>query len=395
MRPLGIPLFRITEISFPQLSFTLRRPGPRGGASAVLEHAEFHVADLVFDPLADPRARQSVSSRRAQIAATGLVIRRDTLAEFTVARLETDLKDSTLGLAKAHRGPSVSDSEWVRLQKVRHDRVRVGLDSVEARGVAYRTLVATGDLEIRAIDVRGLNINVLSDKRIPKGKPKRHLTPQRAAAGVELPFKVDTVTVNGGEIVYLEHAPEKERPGRLSFDSVHGRILDLDLPASGKPLRIEARARLMNEGRLSVHATVPLDAKDFRYELEGKLGPMPATAINAFLGEVESMELANGQVDSIDFKQVVKRGRSVTTMTPRYHDLSIESAEEGGGVIGSVKREVVKFLANTFKVHDENPTDDGKHVRVANAIVKYDPTKSWITFIWHGLREGLKLTIMK
>jgi hypothetical protein len=151
----------------------------------------------------------------------------------------------------------------------------------------------------------------------------------------------------------------------------------------------------MNEGRLSVHATVPLDAKDFRYELEGKLGPMPATAINAFLGEVEGIQLAKGQVDSIDFRQVVKGGRSVTTMTPRYHDLSVESSDEGGGVIGSVKRGVVKFVANTFKLHDENPSDDGKHVRVANAIVRYDPTKSWFTFIWYGLREGLKLTIMK
>ena len=395
MRPLGIPLFRITEISFPQLSFALRRPGPNGGASAVLEHAEFQVDDLVFDPLADPRARRSVSSRRARVLATGLVMRRDTLGEIAIARLETDLTDSTLVLTDAHRGPSVGDEEWARLQKFRHDRIRMTLDSVAARGIAYRTFVTTGDLEIRAIDVRGLSLNILSDKRLPKGKPRRHQTPQHVAAGVELPFIVDTVTVTGGEIVYLEHHPEKERPGRISFDSIHGRVVDLNLPSHGKPLRIEAHARLMNEGRLSVHATVPLDAKDFRYELEGKLGPMPATSINRFMGEVESIRLAKGQVDSIDFRQVVRRGKSRTTLTPRYHDLSLESSEEGGGVIGTVKREVVKFVANTFKVHDENPTEDGKHVRVANAIVVYDPTSSWISFIWYGLREGLKLTIMK
>ncbi len=395
MRPLGIPLFRIAEISFPQLSFTLRRPGPHGGASAVLEHAEFRVADLVFDPTADPRAKRSVSARSARIGAKGLVMQRDTLNEFAVARLETDLRDSTLSLAGAKREPPQTDDEWVRAQKVRRDRIRLSLHSLEARGIAYRTLFTTGDLDIRAIEARGLRINVLSDKRIPAGPPRPHRTPQRAAADVALPFRVDTVTVTGGDVVYLERRHEKERAGRISFDSVHGRILDLNLPPRGKPLRIEARARLMNEGRLSVHATVPLDAKDFRYELKGKLGPMPATAINAFLGEVEAMQLAPGEVDSIDFHQVVKRGRSVTTMTPRYHDLSVESSDEGGGVIGSVKRGVVKFVANSFKLHDENPSDDGKQVRVANAIVRYDPTKSWITFIWHGLREGLKLTVLK
>ena len=64
-------------------------------------------------------------------------------------------------------------------------------------------------------------------------------------------------------------------------------------------------------------------------------------------------------------------------------------------MVGSVKRAVVKFAANAFKIHHENPGDDGKRVRVAQGIVKYDPTKSWITFVWMGLREGLKLTIMK
>ena len=395
VRPLGLALFRITEISFPALSFTLRRPGPNGGASAVLERAEFHVSDLVFDPTADPRARRSVTSRSARIEAKGLSMRPDTLSEVAIARFETDLTDSTLGLAGARREPSMTDDEWVRSQKVRRDRVRFKLDSLEARGIAYRTLVTSGDLDVRAIELRGGRLNVLTDKRIPAGRPKRHQTPQHAAARVGLPFHVDTVLVTGGDIVYHERKPEKERAGRISFDSVHGRILDLNLPSRGKPLRIEARARLMNEGLLSVRATVPLDAVDFRYELEGKLGPMPATAINRFLEENEPIRLAKGQVDSVHFRQVVRRGRSETTLTPRYHDLSVESAEEGGGVIGSVKRGVVKFMANTFKMHDENPEDDGKRVRVAKAIVVYDPTKSWVQFIWLGLREGLKLTIMK
>ncbi len=395
VRPLGLSLFRITEISFPALSFTLRRPGPNGGVSAVLERAEFHVADLVFDPTADPRARRSVISRSARIGAKGLVLRPDTLSELAIARFETNLTDSTLGLAGAKREPSMNDDAWVRTQKVRHDRIRFNLDSLEARGIAYRSFVATGDLDIRAIELRGAHLDVLTDKRIPRGRPKRHPTPQHAAANVALPFRVDTVLVTGGEIVYQERKPEKERAGRISFESVRGRILDLNLPSRGKPLRIEARARFMNEGVLSAHATVPLDAPDFRYELEGRLGPMSATSINRFLAENESIKLANGQVDSIHFRQVVRGGRSRTTLTPRYHDLSVELAEEGGGVIGSVKRAVVKFAANTFKVHDENPSDDGKRVRVANAIVVHDPTKSWIQFIWLGLREGLKLTIMK
>jgi hypothetical protein len=393
--PLGLPLFRIGEVSFPQLSFTLRRPGPHGGASAVLEHAELRVTALAFDPTADPRSRRSVRASNARIGANGLTIRRDTLSEFAVTRLETDLLDSTLGIAAARREPSQGDDNWVRAQKVRRDRVRVHLDSVEARGIAYRTLFTTGDLDIRAIEVRGLRVNVLTDKRLSAGTPTQHRTPQRAAADVDLPFRVDTIAITGGEIVYLERRSEKERPGRMSFDDVHGRILNVSFPSTGKPLRIEARAKLMNEGTISVRATVPLHAGDFRYELEGKLGAMPAATVNPFLEQVEAYRLASGQVDSVAFRQVMTRGRSVTTLTPWYRDLAVEMVDDGGGVVGSVKRAVVKLAANTFKIHHDNPDDDGKHVRMAQGIVKYDSTKSWITFVWQGLREGLRLTVMK
>jgi hypothetical protein len=394
-RPLGLSLFRITEISFPVLSFTIRRPGADGGASALLDRARFHVADLVFDPTVDSRAHRSVAVRSALIGAKGLVLRPDTLSEMAIARLEAGITDSTLGLAGAKSEPSMTDREWVRNQKFRRDRVRFGLDSLEARGVAYRSFVGTGDIDIRAIEVRGVRLNVLSDKRLPKGRSKEHPTPQQAAARVGLPFRVDTVLVSGGDIVYLERKPEKERAGRISFDSVHGRILNLDLPSRGKPLRIEARARLMNAGLLSVHAIVPLDAADFRYVLDGKLAPMSATTINDFLAENESIKLEKGWVDGIEFSQVATRGRATTTLTPRYRELTVESSSEGGGVIGSVKRAFVKFAANTFKVREENPEDDGKKLRTAKTVRVYDPTKSWISFLWLGLRDGLTEVIVK
>ena len=90
------------------------------------------------------------------------------------------------------------------------------------------------------------------------------------------------------------------------------------------------------------------------------MGPMPVTLLNEFLAENESIKLGKGEVDGVEFTQVSKGGRATTTLTPRYRDLKVELSSEGGGVVGSVKRAVVKFAANTFKVREENPEDDGK-----------------------------------
>jgi hypothetical protein len=388
-RSLGLSLFQVSDVSFPALSLTLTRPGKRGGTSIVLEHARFEAKDLVFEPRANPRERRALSAGRARVTATGLILRPDTLTEIAIAGAEADLTDSTLRLAGARHESSIPEDQWVRRVLVRRDRIRFELDSLRGRGVAWRAFVATGDIGVRALELEGARLDVLTDKRIPRGRPSRHQSPQQRAAGAGAAVRLDSLLVSGGTIVYRERKPGSERPGQVSFDAVGGRVLDLRLPPRGKPLRIEARARLMDEGLLAVEASVPLDAPDFRYQLSGRLGRMSATAFNRFLAENESFDFGDGSVDGIDFRQAVSGGRALTTVTPRYHDVSVRPTSEGGGVLGSVKRAVKKFVANAFVVHDRNPDENGNHLRTARIVRRYDPTKTWLQFLWFGLRDGL------
>jgi hypothetical protein len=116
---------------------------------------------------------------------------------------------------------------------------------------------------------------------------------------------------------------------------------------------------------------------------------MPARAFNRFLAVNESFEIAEGRVDGIAFRQTVTGGRAVTTVTPRYRDLSVQPTGEGGGLVGSVKRAVEKFVANAFVVHDRNPDEDGENLRTARTVRRYDPSGTWLQFLWFGLRDGL------
>ena len=387
-RPLDLRSFRIGKVSFPRLDFSLTRPGERW-KSVQLQGARFEARSVEFDPAAEPEDR-TLSAERALLTATGLVLRRDSLSEIAFAGLAADLIDSTLTLAAAKHEPAIPEGEWARRVRVRRDRIRFELDSLRARGVAYGAFVASGAVGIRALELRGPRLDVLTDRRIPKGlagRPRR--TPQQVAARTRSPLRVDTLLVSGGTITYRERKPGRSRPGRVSFDSVQATVHDLDLPAQGAPLRISARARLMNEGLLTVEATVPLDAPDFRYQLTGRLGGMRAAAFNQFLTVNEDWEFGEGTVDRIDFRQSARAGRVVTTLTPRYHDLSVSPTGDRGGLVGSVKRTVEKFLANAFVVEDRNPDEDGEHLRTARTVRRYDGRRTWIQFLWVSLRDGL------
>jgi hypothetical protein len=392
-RPLGLSSLAIADVSLPALSFTLQRPGAGDSTSILLEHARFEAKGLVFDPAASSEGRRSLSADRARLSATGLVLRRDSLTEIVVAGVEAGLTDSTLRLIRAKHEPAIPEDEWVRRVRRRRDRISFALDTLRARGVAYRAFLATGGIGIRALELDGARLDVLTDKRIPRGPPMRHETPQQVAQSPGQVLRLDTVVVRRGTIVYREREPGRKRPGRISFDSVQGTILDLHLPSGEQSLRIVARARLMSQGLLTVEASVPLAAPDFRYQLSGKLGRMPAAAFNRFLAENEAFEVESGLIEGIAFRQAAKGGRATTTLTARYRDLSVETTGDGGGIIGAVSREVKEVIADVFVVRSRNPDEDGDNLRSVRTVRRYERSQSWFQFLWLGLRDGLMATV--
>jgi hypothetical protein len=390
-RPLGLSSLRIAEVSFPALGFTLEQPSARGSRSIRLERAQFEAKDMRFDPSARDRKRPALwAADRARLKASGLVLQPDTLSRVAIARLEAGLTDSTLRLAGLRHAPFIPENEWVRRMRVRRDRIQFDLDSLLARGVAYPALLAGGDIGISVLELDGARLDVLSDKRMPRARPSRHRTPQQLAVGTRRELHLDSVLIKRGTIVYREREPGRERPGLVEFDSMRATILDLHLPARRRPLRMEGSARLMSAGLLTVQATVPLDAPDFRYELSGRLGAMPVKAFNRFLSENESYQFDGGWVDGITFRQSSRNGQATTTVTPRYRDLSVERTDHGGGVVGSLGRGANELIADAFAVQSRNPDEDGENLRTARPVYRYDPAQAWIQFIWFGLRNGLK-----
>ena len=382
--PLGLPSFHLDRVSLPALRLSLARPGSRGPATVVLERARFEAEELDLD-------RETASAGRARLQAKGFVLRPDTLIELSVDGLDADLTRSTLSLTGVRHEPTIPEAEWLRRVRVRRDRIRFALDSLQARGVDYRALLGSGAFAIRALELRSLRLDVLSDQRIPRGPVRRHRTPQQVAARARSPLRLDTVLVKGGSIVYRERKPKTEAPGVVSFERLQATILHLDLPSRGEPLRVEASARLMGEGPLTARLSVPLDAPDFRYELSGRLGRMPAKAFNRFLSANESYEFDDGRVEEIEFRQTVRGGRAATAVTPRYRDLSVEPSGEGGGVVGSVGRGIKDFLAGALVIRSSNPEDE--KLRTGRTVRRYSPERTWLQFLWFGLRDGLQAVL--
>ena len=392
--PLGIRKFEISNISFPALQFSLRRTKVRGEASFDIAHARLMGTKVEFDPTAKPGTPEAFMSIGLRLGASDLKFKPDPLSEYSLGEIDIGLSDSTLSLRALSLGPSVSDDEWSRRQTKRRDRIRFSLDSLDAQGIQYRTLVRTGELHIRRVLLGGARLNVLSDKRLLPGPKKAHTIPQATAQRTAPAVRIDTIVVDHSEIAYLERKPKRERPGQLTFADLTGRIRNVHLPSSGPPLAIDLSTKLMGAGAMSVHITVPLDSADFRFGLTGRIGSMPADALNGFLAETEPVRLKGGQIDSITFATTTTKGVSKTTLTPYYHDLGIDFVSQGG-VGGFLKAGLIEFGANTFAVRSSNPGDSKEPARTARVSRRYETTQSWLSFLWLSLRDGLLKAVKK
>jgi len=243
--------------------------------------------------------------------------------------------------------------------------------------------------------LRGARLDVLSDKRLPAGPKKVHATPQVNAQKVDPIVRVDTIEMDSSEVSYQERKPDRDRAGRLDFKSLAARISDFHLPSSGTPLTIDVSARLMGEGPLSVHASVPLDAPDFRFRLTGRLGAMPIGALNQYLTATLPVKIKDGQIDSVTFAMKATRGVNAITLTPYFRDLGIDITNPKGKVGGFIKAGLIELGANTLKVRSRNPDSPKDRARTAKVSRRYEPSQSWISFLWLSLRDGLFKVVVK
>jgi len=391
--PLGITRFDIADVSFPTMTFSLRRPGPRGESSVRLERARL-VAELVrFDPMAPLGEHGALLSKGVRFDASQFVLRPDTLSEFAIGAIDAGISDSTFRLDSIVYAPRLAGDAWTRAQRRRHDRIAFTLQTFEGRGVAYRRLLRTGDVHIRALELTGASLEVLSDKRLPPGPKGRYSTPQQAAQRSKPALRVDSLLIRQSQITYQERKKDRPQPGQVTFTQLDCRVVHLDVPSRGMPLTIDASTRLMDTGTLMVHITVPLDAPNFQFDVTGRLGPMPVGAFNGFLQETAPVKIKGGRADSIVFSIRTRGGVAKGSATPFYHDLAIDFSS--GGVLGFVKAGVVEFAANKFKVRSNNPDEKGKKPTVGTSSRSYDPSNSWISFLWMGVRDPLLKAVVK
>jgi hypothetical protein len=333
--------------------------------------------------------REAVEARlsRALLAAT------DSVYRVAIGTAELHVLDRSYRVTDVRLIADSSRIEALRLAN-RRPRTRgsyrigaVQLDRIDLSGLLR------GDIGIGAVRFIQPKLEIYLDRTVPIGEYHALPLPHEWVQRLDRRLRIDTVLIEGGEVVYWERAVDGARPGRLRFADIRTTVSGVTndrSPAVPERAVIDLEARL-GGGRLEAHLAYDLLAPRLRIKYRGKLAAMDARAFNPMLVDLEGIRIDDGDINSVRFEIEVEEDLATGTVAARYQDLSI-------AVVDKVTRDrslgdlIKSVVANKFKVREDNPDGDDPPM-VASVRLRRPADTPLIKFIWHTLRAGISTTI--
>ncbi len=394
----GLPL-TVGRLRLPAVHFRYVDIKPDGKRHVYsIKKASITADGVTLNPGASREARIRQMTRRAFITADDIVLDDNPMSSFTVRSFAASLSDSSAHIGGVYIGPTVSDSLWVSRQDHRRDRIRVKTDSVNLAGLDFDRFMLNDGLWLRDGRVFGLDIDAYTDKNLkPDSVKKLHSSAQQDVQSIKLSFGIDTLSVVDGEVVYHELEVGKPEPGEVSFTAITATITGFTsrgVAGKSPPLRIETHSTLFGMGKLDAYATAPLTASGFDVVYHGRLGPMPAVAVNQFAEKSLPVTIEGGQVEEVTFSVGSKNGHAVGDIVPVYKDLKVRLHDAKASFFKRVEYSVLTFVAKEFFIRHNNPGKQGQPPRVG-AIDHTFAGESIVQFLWFAVRGGIEKSILK
>ncbi len=394
----GIPVaIADLRVPFVRLRYIDTRPDGTMRVYTV-KKASINAEEIALNPGASRESRIRRISRHATVTAEGIVLDDNPMSSFTVGSFFASLSDSVARVRDVYIGPTVPDSVWVSRQDHRHDRIRVQADSVVLAGLDLDRLLLNRGLWLRHGRVFRLGIDAYTDKNLKASSVRKvHSSPQQDVQSITFPFGIDTLSVVDGEVAYHELEVGKPEPGTMSFSAITATITGFTsrgIPGQSPPLRIETHSTIFGAGRLDAYAVAPLTSAGFDVVYHGRLGPMPAVAINQFAEKVLPVTLEGGQFSEVTFSVGAKDGHAIGTIVPVYRGLKVKLEDGRASLLKRVEYSVLTFVAREFVIRHNNPGKNGQPPRVG--VVDHTfAGESIVQFLWYAVRGGIQKSIMR
>ncbi|MGB3081346.1 MAG: hypothetical protein WBB31_19845 [Saprospiraceae bacterium] len=319
----------------------------------------------------------------------------DSMYTFLVDRISYSTVTEHLAIDSFIIRPNYKEYDFTSREKYQIDRIEGSFIHNDVYGFCMDDFIKYGDIVFREAIVRNLDMDIFRDRRKPfehKQKPVFQDILEEYAHTID----VDSIHLLNGNIKYAEHAKDANHPGIVRFKDATASIYTISNDTLRRGLNdtliMRAEAMLYGKGKLRVRVKAKLFEPHHTFEMNGRLGPMLAKALNPIL-EKNAFLYAYGKINSLSFNFIANQNSSSGSVLFLYNDLSITLKNKTSDDTSGLKEQVLTKVANTIMI-DDNPTQD-EPTRRGTISYQRDPEKMFFNYSLKSVLSGIKPSVNK
>jgi hypothetical protein len=292
--------------------------------------------------------------------------------------------------------PNYSESEFVSRHQFAIDRIEAGSSKNIVRYFSAADYLQSGNLRCSYIEISNMDVNIFRDCR--KAIPHvRKPTFQELIYNYAGSFRVDSIGILNGNIVYKEHAQKANEPGWISFQKINAQIYKITNDTIYKTeeayLKLNAEALLMGKGKLNIALKGRIFDPQNTFSVNGTLSGMEVNELNPILEKNAFVYATAGKIDAMKFSFLANNTNATGQMTLRYHGLNVAVKNKRTDDTTAIKERFMSIIANK-KILDSNPVP-GEPVRVGVIDYKRDPERFLFNYSFKSILSGIKSSLTK
>ncbi len=316
---------------------------------------------------------------------------------ITAENLAFDTKDENLSVENVVFKNKLEKYEYIRQFSVETNWMEVHQGKLEVRGMDFQEYFQAGVIEAEHVLVKGLDLEVFRDKRMPDDTESRPKMIREIIDGLPTRILIDTITVEEMKVKY-EERPDNDAPraGSIFIEQINATITRFtnfeEKLAENDELKIKAEGLFMGTGKISLDAAYFITDPDGKFTLRGNIGPMDLTLANQMIEPATQVALKQGKINEVFFNITANDFDGTGEVIAKYENLEIEILDKNFEHNQNVFRRIGAFLANKLVIKSQNPNNRGELIK-GPVYQQRDKTKFIFHYWFQLLLSGLKSTI--
>lgn len=365
----------------------------QSGKPFVLPDVNLQLEDFRLDPMSHQRLWHYALAKDFNLKINNFRHALNDMYDFRMGSINLSSCDDSIAIDSLQLIPRFGRYEFGERLGYSTDRVDMCMNRVVFKGLDLWPLLVDQKIAAKALYLKGMSFDVFRDRRHPDTMQIQKILPQEWLRKFPAYVHIDTVHIEDTKATYGEHIEEAKKPGFFHVRDINSKFFpvtnDSVLLANNIIAKIEARATLMDKGKLRVNFDVPIADTLNSYSFAGVLSPWDLKELNIITESAAFVQIRSGNLQKLLFNVSSNKYEAKGRMRCYYSDLRISVLNRKNGSLKNVQ----SFFANSIGVRPNNPTK--RFLRIGRIYTEHNPNRSifnhWFKSVLSGVSSSVSI----